>query len=92
LRYAGNGATVVVELARDADATVLAITDNGPGVPEDLREIVLRRFQRGDQHTSDGMGLGLPIAKRIAEVHHASLRLGSGPEGRGLRVEVRLPL
>jgi two-component system sensor histidine kinase TctE len=91
LRYAGRGATVVVEISQDPQATVLAVTDNGPGVPEELRDVVLRRFQRGDQHTSDGIGLGLPIAKRIADVHHASLRLDSGPEGRGLRVEVRLP-
>jgi two-component system sensor histidine kinase TctE len=53
---------------------------------------VLRRFQRGDERAGDGVGLGLPIAKRIADMHHAALRLASGPEGRGLRIDVRLPL
>ncbi|HVV95752.1 MAG TPA: ATP-binding protein [Rhodanobacteraceae bacterium] len=91
-RHAGRGATVVVEITRDANGTLLAITDNGPGVPEDKRNAVLRRFQRGDENTSDGAGLGLPIVQRIADVHRASLRLASGPEGRGLRVEVRFPL
>jgi signal transduction histidine kinase len=91
-RHAGRGATVVVEITRDADGTLLAITDNGPGVPEDKRNAVLRRFQRGDENTSDGAGLGLPIVQRIADVHRASLRLASGTEGRGLRVEVRFPL
>jgi two-component system sensor histidine kinase QseC len=89
--YAGQGATVVIEISRDSEGTLLAITDNGPGVPEELRAIVLRRFQRGDEHLGDGVGLGLPIAKRIADVHRATLRLESGPEGRGLRVEVKLP-
>jgi len=92
LRYAGNGATVMVEIARDMEGTLFAVTDNGPGVPADRRDAVLRRFQRGDEHTNDGVGLGLPIAKQIAELHGASLRLVSGPEGRGLRVEVRLQL
>lgn len=91
VRYAGVGATVVVDVTQDADGTRLAVTDNGPGVPDELRDVVLQRFQRGDQHTSDGIGLGLPIAKRIADVHHASLCLASGPEGRGLRVEVFFP-
>jgi len=82
----------MVEIARDMEGTLFAVTDNGPGVPADRRDAVLRRFQRGDEHTNDGVGLGLPIAKQIAELHGASLRLVSGPEGRGLRVEVRLQL
>jgi two-component system sensor histidine kinase QseC len=90
-RYAGRGATVAVEIGRDDEATRLAVTDDGPGVPAELRDVVLRRFQRGDQHVGDGAGLGLPIAKRIADVHHATLDLSIGPEGRGLRVEVKLP-
>jgi two-component system, OmpR family, sensor histidine kinase QseC len=91
LRYAGRGANIVVEISRDADGTLLAVADDGPGVPEHLREAVLRRFQRGDRHAGDGSGLGLPIAKRIADVHRASLRLVSNAAVRGLRVEVRLP-
>jgi two-component system sensor histidine kinase QseC len=91
LRYSGAGSRVVIEIAREGDGTLLAVSDNGPGVPDELRDLVLRRFQRGDQHSSEGIGLGLPIAKRIADVHHASLRLASGPEGRGLRVELRFP-
>ncbi|HVT31502.1 MAG TPA: ATP-binding protein, partial [Rhodanobacteraceae bacterium] len=90
-RHAGHGAVVVVEISRDDENTLLAVTDNGPGIPEDRREAVLHRFQRGDESASEGVGLGLPIVKRIAEVHRASLRLVSGPEARGLRVEVRLP-
>lgn len=89
--YAGPDATVVVEISRDNEGTMLAITDNGPGVPEELRAVVLRRFQRGDEHMGDGVGLGLPIAKRIADVHRATFRLATGPEGRGLRVEVKMP-
>lgn len=53
----------------------------GRGLP-----VAIRRWA-----AQEGVGLGLPIAKRIAEVHRASLRLANAPSGRGLRVEIRFP-
>ena len=91
LHYAGAGATVTVEVVRESDSTRLSVIDNGPGVPAERRDAMLHRFQRGDEHASDGLGLGLAIVKRIAELHHASMRLAEGPEGRGLCVEIRFP-
>jgi signal transduction histidine kinase len=49
------------------------------------------RFRRGEGARGEGSGLGLPLAARIAEVHHATLAMETGRDGRGLRVEVRFP-
>ena len=72
-----------------------------PGIPSEVsgrvdlaqRERAMRRFQRVDGHLSAGSGLGLPIAKAIAERHGGSLTLGEARPGRqppGLRVQIRL--
>ena len=65
---------------------VLEVEDDGPGVPDAERTRVLQRFYRVPGTHGEGTGLGLAIADEIARVHHATLTLGKGSEGRGLRV------
>jgi two-component system OmpR family sensor kinase len=95
LRYAPRDSAVTVSL-READGTVeLVVEDAGPGIPPEQRERVLRRFQRLDGDPTSGSGLGLPIAKAIAERHRGELVLAAARPGReppGLAVQVRLPL
>lgn len=71
-------------------ATVLAVSDHGPGIAPELRARVLARFRRGTEG-GEGSGLGLAIVARIAELHRAQVRLDDAPGG-GLRVEVVFPL
>lgn len=95
LRYAPPGSAVTVSLREAGGAVELAVEDAGPGIPPEQRERVLRRFQRVDGDTTSGSGLGLPIAKAIAERHRGVLVLGEAHPGRqppGLAVHVRLPL
>lgn len=68
---------------------VLAIEDDGPGIPPGDRERVTERWQRLDRDRS-GSGLGLSIVRQIAEAHGGALRLGSSRLG-GLRAELVLP-
>lgn len=91
LRYSGVGGTVSIEIRPDDDGVLLAVTDNGPGIDASLRDAMFGRFQRGANPDVHGVGLGLPIAKRIAVLHRASLRLLDAAYGPGLRVEVRFP-
>jgi len=53
---------------------------------------VFARFHREASSRGDGYGLGLSIVQRAAQIHDASVELLDAPEGRGLRVCVRLPL
>jgi signal transduction histidine kinase len=68
----------------------LVISDTGPGVPEDDRERVLRRFVRLDKsRSSDGHGLGLAMAAAIVELHDGRITLSDNRPG--LRVQVQFP-
>jgi two-component system sensor histidine kinase QseC len=89
IRYSPDGGSVHVQAAVDGDAAVLAVTDQGPGIPAGERDNVGRRFYRILGTEQAGSGLGLSIVKRIAELHGASLALGEGGQGRGLSVTVK---
>jgi two-component system sensor histidine kinase TctE len=70
----------------------LAISDQGPGIPDSEKALVLERFKRGSASGSKaGSGLGLSIVKRVAESHRGALRLRDR-RGGGLAVEIDLPL
>jgi len=64
------GGAVAVDLATDNGSVVLGIRDSGPGIPAVDRERIFERFVRlNTARTAGGAGLGLPIARWIAEVH-----------------------
>lgn len=91
LRHAPAGSVVDVTLTPVGEAAVLlGIGDAGPGVSVEQREFLGERFWRGGSSAA-GSGLGLSIARRIAELHGSLLEYGSGADGRGLRVTLRLP-
>ena len=77
------------ELRRDGDTTVLAIADDGPGIPAGLRERVFESYYRIPGTTGTGGGLGLAIVRESAEAHGADVTIEDGPGGRGSRVVVR---
>ena len=69
------------------------ISDNGPGIPEDLQEKMFEPFVRGGQgrRFPQGMGLGLSIARELVEAHGGKLELESDA-GLGSKFTVWLPL
>ena len=76
---------------RSEGVVTLRVLDSGPGIPVEERERVFDRFYRGLGTGQSGSGLGLAIVKRIADLHHADVRLEEGLEGRGVGVVVRFP-
>ena len=90
LRY---GERASVSLRREGDEAVVRIEDEGPGIPKAELASMTEPFTRGEasrNRATGGAGLGLSIAKAIAEQHGGRLVLANRPEG-GLRVELRLP-
>ena len=74
VRYAGAGAVITVRLRRAGDDVWLDVEDDGPGLAPDLRERAFERFVRGST-AGEGCGLGLAIAREIAERHGGSAEL-----------------
>jgi two-component system sensor histidine kinase QseC len=91
LRYMPEGEKVRVGLALELGRVVLMVEDSGPGVAMKERDKLGLRFHRFGNQTIEGVGLGLSIVRRIAELHGAELTFGDGLEGRGLGVRVSFP-
>jgi two-component system sensor histidine kinase ChvG len=87
---------VAVLLARHGDQLCLSVTDDGPGIPAEAREKVFERFHSLRPQSEDfgsHSGLGLAIARTIAEAHDGSLNAVDRPDRqRGARLELYLPL
>lgn len=88
IRYTPRKGRVDVSLIVEQGRVRLEVLDSGPGIPEQERQRVFDRFYRILGSEAAGSGLGLSIVKHIADVHAASLSLGSGENGIGLRVSV----
>jgi two-component system sensor histidine kinase TctE len=83
---------ITVRVSEVNKRPVLSVEDNGPGIPEDERALVLERFHRGRNAMQvPGSGLGLSIVREIALTHGASLAIEAGPGGRGTAIRVTFP-
>jgi two-component system OmpR family sensor kinase len=91
LRHTDPGTAVEATVERRNGQVVLAVEDDGPGIPDDQREKVFERFYRGSGEHSGSSGLGLSIVRAVAESHHGSVRLEEPLDGRGARFVVRIP-
>lgn len=99
IKYTPPGGVVSVSLKRNGSSCKLAITDTGKGIPPDLRVRIFERFFRADQARSrneerngSGAGLGLSIARWIAELHGGDLTLDkSDHEGSTFVISLPLP-
>jgi signal transduction histidine kinase len=94
LRYGG---VARVSLVRENDVLAIRVDDDGPGIPDGEIAAMLEPFRRGDPSRSKGTGgagLGLTLARAIAEQHGGCLKLVNrrGADGavEGLRAEIRL--
>jgi two-component system sensor histidine kinase KdpD len=89
LRYAPDG-PVRVTAGRVADRVLIAVVDEGPGVPRGVAEQLFEPFQRlGDRDTSSGVGLGLSVARGFVEAMGGTVTANDTPGG-GLTVELDL--
>ena len=90
-KYAPDGSPISLEALADGDSVVFAVTDAGPGIPEVERERVFEAFYRGERAAPDvgGVGLGLAIARALAELQEGTLTL-AGTGVSGTRMEFRV--
>jgi signal transduction histidine kinase len=91
VRYTPEGGTVTVGVREDGERVALEVSDTGVGITEDQLPLVFERFHRADPSRSEGgVGLGLSIARQIAESHGGRIRAESTP-GAGSTFTFLLP-
>ena len=91
---ARHAASIAITGHRDHRYLTVTVDDDGPGIPQPLREDVFKPFLRLDDARNQdegGTGLGLAIARDIARSHGGDITLGDSPLG-GLRAAVRVPV
>lgn len=91
VRYSPAGGRLRVVVGRLDGRPRISVTDSGPGIPDEEREAVLRRFHRLGHSEQPGSGLGLSIVLRIAELHGAQFSLGDSADLGGLEAQVVFP-
>jgi signal transduction histidine kinase len=94
LKYSPPRTSVTLRAQRDGQGVLVAVEDEGPGIPAKEQDRVFERFYQVDQSSTrevGGMGLGLYICRRMAQAIGATVRLErSGPEGSVFTVLVPL--
>jgi two-component system sensor histidine kinase KdpD len=97
-KYSPGGTTITLTAAPAGEGTVrLSVEDEGPGIPEGMRERVFDKFFRLTQPPTSrsqarGTGMGLAIARGIVEAHGGRIRIEGNPGTTGARVVLDLPV
>ncbi len=82
VKFTPKGGKIQVTLARVDSHVEITVTDNGPGIDEELLPKIFERFLQGDPSSTrqhGGLGLGLAIARQLVELHGGSIRAESSP-------------
>ncbi|MDD9908701.1 MAG: HAMP domain-containing sensor histidine kinase [Ahrensia sp.] len=91
MRHCPGGSVIEIGLSSRDRAVLLSVADNGPGIPAEERDKVLRRLYRLEKsRTTPGSGLGLALVKAISDLHGGTLSLADNEPG--LRVSLTLPI
>ena len=85
--------SIHVNVTEQGSDVIVTISDDGPGIPTEQREKIIKPFIRGEstENKVKGYGMGLAIVKRIVEWHHGELIIGNSSELGGAQFSVTLP-
>ncbi len=85
IKWSPRDDTITITAAENDEEIVVTVFDNGPGVPDDVRERIFERFYQADVSRSgdEGTGLGLAICKHIIEAHGGRIWAEGNSRGKG---------
>jgi signal transduction histidine kinase/DNA-binding response OmpR family regulator len=93
-KYSANGATIELDVQRTERGVAIHVRDEGIGIDAQLLPQVFDLFtqgQRGLERSQGGLGVGLTLARRLAEMHGGDIEAFSEGPGRGSEFTLRLP-
>ncbi len=91
-KYSPAETTVALTAISHGDRVFVTVSDEGRGIPPELRESVFEKFVRIDGDRSDGLGLGLAISRGIVEAQGGTIEIRSGDGGKGSKLLIALPV
>lgn len=94
VKYGPEGGQVQLSASLEGETAIITVADQGPGIPQELRERVFEPFFRVDSarsRQSGGAGLGLALVRAIAELHGGSVSVEEAPMG-GVRFTLKIPV
>lgn len=91
IEYTPKDSKIEVIYDQIGDRCILAIKDNGGGIPQDSLDKIFQKFFRGSGVKAGGTGLGLSIAKGFIEAHHGQIRAINNPDG-GAIFQIIIPI
>ena len=94
-KYTRPNGRISLSAKRVENEVVVTVKDNGAGIPQDKLDSIFDMFMQVDstsQRSQGGLGIGLTLVKRLAEMHGGSIEAKSGGEGQGSEFIVRLPV
>ncbi len=89
-RYTAPGGQIRVAVRLDGDAARISVRDSGAGIPPEIMPRLFAMFARSEGST--GLGIGLALARRLAEMHGGTIEARSDGPGKGSEFTVRLPV
>ncbi|MBK6749721.1 MAG: DUF4118 domain-containing protein [Pyrinomonadaceae bacterium] len=91
-KYSPTDTTITITAVEHGNSVLVSVADEGMGIPPEMREKVFEKFVRLDGSHSDGLGLGLAIARGIVEAQNGRIEISSGENGVGTKVTLTLPI
>lgn len=92
IKFAGSPPSLLIESCLEGDEIFLAVEDNGPGIPEEKRDLIFHSFSRTEEAMGkEGLGLGLSTVRKIVDIHQGEIRVDSGRKLEGARFMMKLP-
>ncbi len=94
-KFSRGGSTITIEARREGNEAVVSIADTGEGIDPELKPRLFQIFARGeksDKPNHGGLGLGLAMVRRLAQMHGGQVEAESEGPGKGSTFTVRLPV
>ena len=94
-RYSPEGSKIELTVTVSGPYVLIRVRDPGAGIERELMPRIFELFVQGDKHQLDGeggLGIGLPLARRLTEMHGGTLTAYSAGSGKGSEFTLQLPI